>query len=105
MWLNLSAIFKKLSYDADVRTVVLTGAGERAFTAGLDVQAASEGQLSSTATADPARKANNLRRHIHEFQSCITALEKCEKRVLTFLLFCVCSLHAPYTYIPIHQHT
>ena len=38
MWQNLGLIFKKLSHDPDVRVVVLTGAGERAFTAGLDVQ-------------------------------------------------------------------
>jgi delta(3,5)-delta(2,4)-dienoyl-CoA isomerase len=38
MWLNISAIFKKLSHDPNVRAVILTGAGERAFTAGLDVQ-------------------------------------------------------------------
>jgi delta(3,5)-delta(2,4)-dienoyl-CoA isomerase len=84
MWLNLSAIFKKLSHDPDVRAVILTGAGERAFTAGLDVQAASEGQITATAT-DGARKANGLRRHIFEFQDCITALEKCEKPVIAIL--------------------
>jgi delta(3,5)-delta(2,4)-dienoyl-CoA isomerase len=38
MWHNLSKIFTKLSHDPDVRAIVLTGAGERAFTAGLDVQ-------------------------------------------------------------------
>jgi delta(3,5)-delta(2,4)-dienoyl-CoA isomerase len=86
MWLNLSAIFKKLSYDPDVRAVILTGAGERAFTAGLDVQAASQGQLSSgSRPTDPARKANGLRRHIFEFQDCITAIEKCEKPVIAVL--------------------
>jgi delta(3,5)-delta(2,4)-dienoyl-CoA isomerase len=35
MWLNLSAIFRQLSHDPSVRAVVLTGAGDRAFTAGL----------------------------------------------------------------------
>ena len=38
MWQNLSAIFKRLSHDPSVRAVILTGAGDRAFTAGLDVQ-------------------------------------------------------------------
>jgi hypothetical protein len=38
MWLNLSKIFTSLSHDPNIRSVVLTGAGERAFTAGLDVQ-------------------------------------------------------------------
>jgi hypothetical protein len=80
MWLNISAIFKKLSHDPNVRAVLLTGAGERAFTAGLDVQAASEGTLSDKGSQDGARKANGLRRHILEFQDCITDIEKCEKR-------------------------
>jgi delta(3,5)-delta(2,4)-dienoyl-CoA isomerase len=38
MWLNLSAIFQRLSHDPSIRSVLLTGAGDRAFTAGLDVQ-------------------------------------------------------------------
>jgi delta(3,5)-delta(2,4)-dienoyl-CoA isomerase len=86
MWLNLSAIFKKLSFDPDVRAVILTGAGDRAFTAGLDVQAASQGQISdSVGPSDGARKANALRRHIFEFQDCISAIEKCEKPVIAVL--------------------
>ena len=88
MWLNLSAIFRQLSHDPSVRAVVLTGAGDRAFTAGLDVTAASEsGPLSSSDVAhqDTARKANAVRRHILEFQSCITDVEKCEKPVIAVL--------------------
>lgn len=38
MWLNISAIFRRLSHDPNVRAIVLTGAGDRAFTAGLDVK-------------------------------------------------------------------
>lgn len=38
MWLNLSAIFRRLSHDPNVRSIVMTGAGDRAFTAGLDVK-------------------------------------------------------------------
>ncbi|CAO2655500.1 Nn.00g043030.m01.CDS01 [Neocucurbitaria sp. VM-36] len=86
MWLNLSAIFRSLSHDPNVRAVVLTGAGDRAFTAGLDVQAASEGgTLTGAGPADVARKANGIRRHILEFQDCITDLEKCEKPVIAVL--------------------
>ncbi|KAH7396925.1 ClpP/crotonase-like domain-containing protein [Phaeosphaeria sp. MPI-PUGE-AT-0046c] len=80
MWLNIAKIFNKLSHDPSVRAVLLTGAGPP-FTAGLDVTAASQGQLSSTAS-DSARTATSLRRHINEFQDCITALEKCEKPVI-----------------------
>ncbi|KAF2468454.1 delta-delta-dienoyl-CoA isomeras-like protein [Lindgomyces ingoldianus] len=84
MWLNLSAIFRRLSHDPNVRAVVLTGAGERAFTAGLDVKAASEGILSRD-SQDPARTANAIRRHILEFQNCITDVEKCEKPTIVVL--------------------
>ncbi|KAL1653755.1 hypothetical protein SLS61_003536 [Didymella pomorum] len=84
MWHNLSALFDKLSVDPNVRAVVFSGAG-RAFTAGLDVQAASEGSTFAPAPVDSARKANGLRRHILEFQNCITSLEKCEKPVICVL--------------------
>jgi hypothetical protein len=57
MWLNLSALFNALSVDPNVRAIVFSGAG-RAFTAGLDVQAASEGATFTPATVDGARKAN-----------------------------------------------
>lgn len=85
MWLNLHSIFAKLSHDPNVRAIIFTGAGDRGFTAGLDVQAASQGQLTSDAPVDAARKANALRRHIFEFQECITAIEKCEKPVIAVL--------------------
>jgi delta(3,5)-delta(2,4)-dienoyl-CoA isomerase len=65
MWHNLSALFNRLSVDPIVRTIVYSGAG-RAFTAGLDVQAASEGGTFAAPTVDGARKANGLRRHILE---------------------------------------
>ncbi|GJP92998.1 hypothetical protein CBS63078_6550 [Aspergillus niger] len=83
MWLELSAIFTRLSSDSSVRAIVLSGAGDRAFTAGLDVKAASEGLLSDTnAASDPARKAAQMRRHIDELQGCISSIEKCEKPVI-----------------------
>ncbi|KAL2159672.1 hypothetical protein VTH06DRAFT_2241 [Thermothelomyces fergusii] len=85
MWRELRAVFARLSADPDVRAVVLSGAGDRAFTAGLDVAAAAEGGVLASAEAqalDPARKAARLRRYIAEFQECITALEKCEKPVI-----------------------
>lgn len=103
MWLNLAAIARRLSHDPSVRSVIITGAGDRAFTAGLDVkvhcvqrlpippgtlikssQAASQGTLSQPSD-DPARKATGLRRHILEFQECMTALEKCEKPIIVIL--------------------
>lgn len=81
MWLEMGRAFRQLSVDPDVRAVVLSGAGDRAFTAGLDVQAASQNPaLTGGGGPDPARGAAYIRRHIAEFQECVSALEKCEKR-------------------------
>ncbi|KAK5129513.1 hypothetical protein LTR08_003204 [Meristemomyces frigidus] len=87
MWINLGAIFRRLSHDPDVRVVVLTAAGDRAFTAGLDVQAASQSGVPATASQDldTARKATAIRRHIQEFQDDISAIEQCEKPVIGVL--------------------
>lgn len=80
MWQELRRVFEQLSSDPDVRAVVLSGAGDRAFTAGLDVTAASEGGVLSAEGVDGARKAARLRRYIASFQDCISAVERCEKR-------------------------
>lgn len=83
MWLELRHLFDTLSSDPSVRAIVLSGAGPKAFTTGLDVKAASQGGvLSSDGDADTARKAAHLRRYIASFQDCITALERCEKPVI-----------------------
>lgn len=85
MWLDLGRVINKLSHDPDVRVVVLGSSGDKAFTAGLDVQAAFAGPTLSGqgAHSDVARRANASRRHIYEFQDCITTLEKCEKPIIT----------------------
>ncbi|KAK0643062.1 ClpP/crotonase-like domain-containing protein [Cercophora newfieldiana] len=86
MWLELRQIFQQLSTDPEVRVVVISGAGDRAFTAGLDVQAASQnGALKAEEGVDTARAAFKLKRYIVEFQDCITAVEKCEKPVICVL--------------------
>ncbi|KAI1270234.1 enoyl CoA hydratase-like protein [Xylariaceae sp. FL1019] len=87
MWLELGAIFNKLSHDSNVRAVVLSAVGEKAFTAGLDVQAASSGGSLTTqgGKEDVGRLITKLRRHIYEFQDCISAIEKCEKPVIVAL--------------------
>ncbi|KAI9802532.1 MAG: hypothetical protein M1833_001604 [Piccolia ochrophora] len=86
MWLELRALFDTLSTDPSVRAVLLTGAGPRAFTTGLDVQAASQdGPLASSGSKDAARTATALRRHISQFQDCISSVERCEKPVICIL--------------------
>ncbi|KAI0134691.1 delta-delta-dienoyl-CoA isomerase [Xylariales sp. AK1849] len=85
MWIEVGQIFDKLSYDPDVRAIVLTGAGDRAFSAGLDVQAASESGFTDKSEKDVARSATAQKRHIFEFQECINKIEKCEKPVIAVL--------------------
>ncbi|GAW25268.1 putative enoyl hydratase-like protein [Rosellinia necatrix] len=82
MWLEMGRIFRKLSHDANVRAVVFSAVGERAFTSGLDVQATSEGgTLSPAGSLDAARFATRVRRHVYEIQESISAIEQCEKRM------------------------
>jgi Delta3,5-Delta2,4-dienoyl-CoA isomerase len=85
MWLELRLIFDSLSVSPDVRAVVFSGAGNRAFSAGLDVKAASESSLLSPPTqdgGDAARIAMHHRRYILGFQECISSIERCEKPVV-----------------------
>lgn len=83
MWLELKDVFDTLSHSSDVRAIILSGAGDRAFTTGLDVEAASQsGVLAQSAgQGDVARKAVSIKRHVEEFQGCISSIERCEKRM------------------------
>ena len=94
MWLELRQVFDFLSRSSTVRAIVLSGAGPKAFTAGLDVHAASEGSSLGGSpqdqSMDGARKAKSIRTHIFEFQKCIESVETCEKPV-------ICVMHG-YTY-------
>ncbi|OJJ44432.1 hypothetical protein ASPZODRAFT_153868 [Penicilliopsis zonata CBS 506.65] len=89
MWLEMKTIFDDLSSSPEVRAIVLTGAGDRAFTAGLDVKAASEGLLGKDSLMGPdsdmARVAVKFRRTVAEFQECVSSIERCEKPVITVL--------------------
>lgn len=101
MWLELRSVFTHLSHDSLTRAIVLSGAGTKAFTTGLDMKAAfvmqqpSPSSSSSSGLAlggdstppqgDTARIATSLRRHIAEFQDCVSAIERCEKPVIVAL--------------------
>jgi len=85
MWLEFKTIIDALSISPDTRAIIISGAGDRAFTTGLDIQAASQGgllQQQGVKTEDVARKAVAIRRHVQEFQDCIASVEKCEKPVI-----------------------
>ena len=85
-WRALAACFAQLSRDPDVRAVVLTGAGDRAFSAGLDVAAAA-GEISAAAgeSTDVARRAKGLRAHVLDFQAAVATVDQCEKRGFSFV--------------------
>ena len=53
---RLAEVMRAVDADDDVRAVILTGAGERAFTAGLDLKelGSEEGALGSANATDPA---------------------------------------------------
>ena len=96
MWNELPPLFSYLSTSPSTRVVILSGAGPKAFTTGLDVQAASQNSILSPSSQktlksdsgyplDPARIATHHRRHIDSFQACITAIEACEKPVIVAL--------------------
>ena len=91
MWRELGAIFDALSTDPATRAIVLSGAGPRAFTTGIDVTAAASGvnsplAASPTAGIDAARQATAIRNYILSFQACVSAIERCTKPV-------ACALH------------
>ncbi|OLN85989.1 Delta(3,5)-Delta(2,4)-dienoyl-CoA isomerase, mitochondrial [Colletotrichum chlorophyti] len=81
VWREFEAVFNRLSSDPDVRAVVLSGAGDRAFSAGLDVQDAST-RIPGMGQGDPSRHATVMRRYILEFQRAVSSAEKCEKPVI-----------------------
>lgn len=116
MFFTLGKIFHTLSHDPDVRVIILTAKGDKAFTAGLDVSvAAKEGPLSlvfgegegkgegidggEKEEKDVARKAWELRRHIKEIQKPVSEIEGCEKPVI-----CVVSSFSSFSYL-LDQHS
>lgn len=84
MWSTLPKVFDDLSDDPRVRVVILSGAGERAFSAGLDLQSAAvPGSVFNPRpedVADGARFATKFRRFAYKFQDCVSSIERCEKR-------------------------
>lgn len=58
---DLCAIMERLRDDASVRAIILTGAGERAFCAGLDLKELGSGDAGLGAATDQAPKSNPVR--------------------------------------------
>jgi enoyl-CoA hydratase len=78
MWEELQRCFEWLDQEPTVRAVILAGNGKH-FCAGLDLGVF--GNLQS-ASADPARRAEQFRRTVLRMQDNLTAIEKCRVPVL-----------------------
>ncbi|KAK6539068.1 hypothetical protein TWF694_010609 [Orbilia ellipsospora] len=84
MIVDIGRIFEQLSTDSDCRAIVLTGAGDKAFTAGLDIKKAN--LAGSAEVVDPARKMiSELRPMLMKLQNAVTQAEKSLKPVITVL--------------------
>ena len=81
MWDELQICFEWLDEESAVRAVILAGNGKH-FCAGLDL--AVFGNLHG-ASAEPARRAEQLRRTILRLQGNLTAIEKCRVPVLAVI--------------------
>ena len=108
---ELKDIFERVRLDKEVRCVVLTGAGERAFTAGIDVHGAfaiGTGRVGEGGDEvetgkkegeeeDSYRKARRTRATIAHFQEALSAVESCGKRMSFshLFLFLFCCLPVP----------
>lgn len=90
MWPELKSLMDHFSMAPDVRVVLISGAGDRAFTSGLDVADASNPDTSvlassSKSKSDPSRRATALRRHILELQDVVSSVSRCEKPVIALM--------------------
>ena len=101
MFSELQDIFERVRLDSGVRVVILSGAGERAFTAGLDLQGALGVSSSSSSSGgeegegkgqaawgDSYRQARRVRETIMQYQKAVNAVEGCGKRM------CAPSIHS-----------
>ena len=106
MFSELQDIFERTRLDSGVRVVILSGAGERAFTAGLDLQGVLGISISEDGDGDgdgeegqgggdSYRKARKIRETILQWQKAVNAVEGCGKRIKL-----PPTSHIP-TYIPI----
>jgi enoyl-CoA hydratase len=78
MWDELQSCFEWADAEPSVRVVILAGNGKH-FCAGLDLSVF--GSVSS-ASSDPARRAEEFRRMILRMQGNLTAIERCRVPVL-----------------------
>eukprot|EP00536_Pseudo-nitzschia_multiseries_P004461 jgi/Psemu1/302611/fgenesh1_kg.74_\ len=89
MWREIGEVFSILGRTGDdCRAIVLTGAGTKAFTAGIDIAdeafglAAQNGDNSNGRGHDVARRGLRFYPQILDMQRCFTAVEECPVPVI-----------------------
>ena len=79
-WVELKEIFETLSFDKEVRVIVLSGEG-KLFCAGIDVSMLMD--ISNFASKGcEARKREHFIEGLKHLQDCVSSIEKCKKPVL-----------------------
>lgn len=90
LWIEFGRVFRLLDNDSDVRVVVLSGAGDRAFCAGLDVKDAAGDEVMGMSQGDGARWAWKVRKErIVVYQESVSAVEECSKRKFALSTFSI----------------
>lgn len=75
VWGRMPEVAKEIGDDRSIRVAILTGAGDKAFSAGLDLKAG--GQLTSGQAGDSlASFIRGFLEKLEELQACWTSLEK-----------------------------
>ncbi|KAK9493896.1 ClpP/crotonase-like domain-containing protein [Lipomyces doorenjongii] len=80
-WTQLRDIFHLISADPNIRVAILSGAGERAFTSGLELSPELFTMLNG-GDYEEERARFMTRRAIRDFQDSISAIENCSKPVI-----------------------
>ena len=88
MFHEVGVVFDSLSHDPNVRSIVFSGAGDKAFSAGLDIrESTSAGPVGNPDSEDDfARRTWKIRRHALDYQNSVNAIERCEKPI-------ICAMH------------
>lgn len=80
-WFEIKSAFEWVKRENSVRVVILTAEGKH-FCAGIDISIMQEFMQGATAK-DVGRNAEFIYNKVVEFQSCFTAIEQCQKPVIT----------------------
>ena len=85
MWTDLSTLFDQVSANASAVSVIVISGDGKSFSAGLDLADHRHLFTRDDTSGDVARQSLRRRRLIRQYQSAVTALEKCVHPVIACL--------------------